>query len=132
MLFRFLLSLLLLVPGVAFAQQAVTTGRTTYQGTIILPAGQSTPLTAANVTMSPGSGALPQPGSFGRLTFIAPGSGCQFTVNWGGGIATATSGEQFGGSNISSDTVDLTGQLNAPTVFSTSGCSSPNLVQFRN
>jgi len=97
-----------------------------------LTAGVSTPLTAANVTMSPGSGALPQPGSFGRLTFIAPGSGCQFTVNWGGGTATATSGEQFGGTNLSSDTVDLTGTQNVPSLFSTAGCSSPNLVQFRN
>jgi hypothetical protein len=131
---KILLTLALIVGLIssAAAQQVVTTGKTTYSGTISLTAATSTPLTAANVTMSPGSPALPPPGGFGKLTIIAPGSGCQFTVNWQGGAATATSGEQFGGTNLSSDTVDLTGQANAPSLFSTAGCSSPNVVQFRN
>lgn len=105
---------------------------TTYQGTMTLSAATSTSLIAANVTMAPNSAALPAAGAFARLVIIAPGTGCAFTINWHGGTATATSGEQFGGANLSSDTVNLTGQANAPTLFSTAGCPSPSLVQFHN
>ena|ERR1039458_8312160 len=104
---------------------------TTYQGILNLSATTSTQLIAANVTMT--FGALPDPGAFAKLTIIAPGSSCSFTVNWGGGTATATSGEQFGaGTNVGSDTKNLTGLANAPTLYSTAGCAPPNLIQFSN
>ena len=102
----------------------------TYQGTMALTANTSTGLLTANVTMT--FGTLPAAGAFAKLVVIAP-QGCAFTVNWNGGSATATSGEQMGvGSNVISDTVNLTGLSNAPTLFSTAGCASPNLVQFHN
>ena len=107
------------------------TAPTTYQGILNLSATTSTQLIAANVTMT--FGALPDPGAFAKLTIIAPGSSCSFTVNWGGGTATATSGEQFGaGTNVGSDTKNLTGLANAPTLYSTAGCAPPNLIQFSN
>jgi hypothetical protein len=102
----------------------------TYQGTMTLAAATSTALIAANVTMT--FGTLPAPGAFVKLVLIAP-QGCTFTVNWDGGSATATSGEQMGvGTNVGTDTVYLTGLANAPTLFSTAGCATPNLVQFHN
>lgn len=105
---------------------------TTYQGTMALTAATSTTLTSGNVTMGPNSAALPAAGSFARLVIIAP-AGCTFNVLWQGGTATATNGEQMGsGTNVSSDTVNLTGNANAPTLYSTAGCASPNLVQFHN
>jgi hypothetical protein len=103
----------------------------TYQGTMALTANTSTAMTSANVTMT--FGVLPSPGAFGYLTIISPGSSCNFTVNWDGGSATAVSGEQFGpGTMVGSDKENLTGLSNAPTLFSTSGCVSPNLIQFHN
>jgi hypothetical protein len=111
------------------SQTVVTTQPvTTYQGTMVLAANTSTPLTSGNVTLAPNSAALPAAGSFGRLVVIAA-SGSSFTVNWFGGTATATSGEPMGaGTNIGTDTVNLTGNANAPTFFSTAGAT----LYFRN
>lgn len=118
------------VAGTLTISGTVTTTPMTYQGTMALTANTSTGLLTANVTMT--FGTLPAAGAFAKLVVIAP-QGCAFTVNWDGGSATATSGEQMGvGSNVISDTVNLTGLSNAPTLFSTAGCASPNLVQFHN
>jgi len=102
---------------------------TTFSGTLVLGAATSTPLTAASSpTMSPNSATLPLPGFFQRLVIIPPAS-CAVTVNWFGGTATATSGEPIGsGTNVGTDTVNLSGLPNAPTLFSTVGCT----VFFRN
>ena len=94
----------------------------------MVAAATSTQLIAANVTMT--FGTLPAAGALKNLTIIAP-QGCVFTVNWGGsGAATATSGELMGsGTNVGSDTINLAGNANAPTLFS-NGVPSPNLISF--
>ena len=102
---------------------------TTFQGVMTLTAATSTALTSGNVTLSPNSAALPAAGSFARLVLLIPSS-CSVTVNWLGGTATATSGEQMGsGTNVGTETVNLAGNSNAPTLFSTAGCTN---IQFRN
>lgn len=101
---------------------------TKFSGTIVIPAATSTSLIAANVTMDPNSAALPVPGAFTRLTVLAPAAG---TVNicWLGGTCSASVGEVMGvGSNVGTDTVNLTGGQAAPTFYSTAGIT----LSFRN
>ena len=101
---------------------------TTYAGTINLAAATSTSLTSGNVTMQLGS--LPAAGSFTKLTIIAPGP-CLFTLNLNGSaITAATQGIQIGtGTNVGADTLNLTGLANAPTLWSSAGCTA---IQFNN
>lgn len=101
---------------------------TKFSGTIILAAATSTSLIAANVTMDPNSAVLPLPGFFKRLTIIAPTNGTA-NICWFGGTCSASVGEAIGsGTNIGTDTINLMGNTNAPTFFSTSGVT----LTFRN
>jgi hypothetical protein len=120
----------MLVGGSAAAAQGYSPTPVSVQGVMALPAATSTALVSASVTLSPNSAALPAAGAFTWLTIKAPASGCVFTVNWLGGTATATSGEQFTAGQV--ETVNLVGRSAAPTLYSASGCASPNLVQFHN
>jgi hypothetical protein len=101
---------------------AATTPAITFQGRITLTAATNTTLTNANVTMDLGS--LPTAGAFKNLTLIPPTS-CTVNVRFDGTAATATTGEQMGsGTNVGTDTWNLTGQTNAPTLYSTAGCTN--------
>lgn len=112
--------------GSQVAQTTLTP--TTYQGVITLTAATSTALTAGNVTMILGS--LPAAGAFAKLVLIAPTS-CTFTVNLAGtAISGATQGTQIGaGALIGSDTFNISGLANAPTLYSVAGCTA---IQFNN
>lgn len=101
---------------------------TKFSGTIILPANTSTSLISANVTMDPNSAVLPTAGNFKRLTIIAPTTGTA-NICWFGGTCSASVGEAIGsGTNIGTDTINLMGNTNAPTLFSTAGVT----LTFRN
>lgn len=101
---------------------------TKFTGTMVLPASTSISLIAANVTMDPNSTSLPLPGQFTRLTIIAP-INSTFNICWLGGTCSATIGEAIGqGTNVASDTINLMGNSNAPTFFSTAGAT----LTFRN
>jgi hypothetical protein len=112
----------------ACAMEQVASPAISYSGTVTLAANTSTALIAANVIMSPNSGPLPAPGTFGRLVIIPPAN-CAVTVNWFGGTAGTGTGESIGsGTNVGTDAVNLLGLPNAPTLFSAAGCP----VYFRN
>lgn len=101
---------------------------TAFQGIITLAATTSTTLTSGNVTMQLGS--IPAAGAFVKLILIAPAS-CTFTVNLAGtAITGVTQGTQIGaGTNVGTDTFNLSGLANAPTLYSAAGCTA---IQFNN
>jgi hypothetical protein len=104
----------------------VTPAPTTYQGTMTLGSASSTSLIAANVTMN-NSTVLPAAGSFAKLTIINVGTTNGAFICWFGGTCSATAGGELLAAGAS-DTVNLTGAANAPTMFSTSGTN----LSFRN
>lgn len=135
-----LLAGLLLGPMVALAANPIPASQgvqdyppnTTFSGSIVVPGGISVSLLASGgggtVTMDPNSGALPGPTGFGRLLIIPPASGT-INVCWLGGVCSASVGEAMGnGTNVGTDTMNLTGNAAAPTLFSTAGAT----VYFRN
>lgn len=98
----------------------VVSGPASYNGTMTLAAATSTSLIAANVTMS-NSTVLPLAGSFTNLRITNIGSTNAVYVCWFGGTCSATAGGELLAPNGGSDMLNLTGNANAPTVYSVSG-----------
>ena len=109
-------------PGGAVATGAPTTS---YQGTMVLTAATSLAMTSGNVTMS-NSTVLPAAGSFVKLTVINVGANPAYAC-WLGGTASTSAGCELLAAGAS-DTVNLYGNANAPTFFSTAGST----LSFRN